>query len=391
MKIKQVPEDFIVEEIPLYVPKSKGSYAIYKLEKTNMDLIAAKKTVVKKLNVSIKNISHAGIKDKIARTSQHISIKTDRGSRGNFKLTNISLEHIGYLDRPLKSGDLIGNKFTITIRDLTDKDLLKIKNNLKKVKEFGIPNYFDSQRFGEDLTTGGFIAKRLMKEDYENALRLYLASQNNLSIDKNEVHGFIHKNWGKWAKIREYVYQFDKLNEEKKIIDYLCENPNNYARAFKIIGAQKKELLVSAYQSFIWNKCLGLLLKKRIKNIKELDYEAGRLFFYESLTNDELDYLKSIELPMIDARTKIIDKKIKEIVDKVLEKEKIKPSEFKIKKMTNLFFKERKRDVIVFPKALEIQHEGGDELNKGQKKIQISFSLNKGAYATLLLKVLNLI
>ncbi|MDP3916786.1 MAG: tRNA pseudouridine(13) synthase TruD, partial [Nanoarchaeota archaeon] len=349
MKIKQIPSDFVVEEIPLIRLKKKGDYSIYILKKTNMDLIAAKKTIARKFKTQPKYISYAGIKDKIAVTSQYISIKTDRGSRGNFQLENISLEHIGYYDRHLKSGDLRGNKFIIKLRDLNEEDIKIIKSNLEQIKKIGIPNYFDSQRFGEDLSTGGFIAKRLMKDDYEAALRLYLASKNNKSEEINSAHNFIHKNWKKWKKINDFLHESEKLHEEKKLIGILLKRPEDYVSAFKTINPIKKGLLISAYQSFLWNKCVLLLLKNKIPELIEINYLAGKQLFYKKLTKIQLEYLKSKEIPMLDSKTKSQDKDVSEIISKVLEKENINQNELNIKKMRNLFFRERKRSLLMFP------------------------------------------
>lgn len=309
MKIKQIPEDFLVDEISSINLKKKGKFSVYKLHKKNMDLIAARKTIARRFKISPRFISHAGIKDKIAVTTQYLAVKTDRGRKGNFNLPSISLEHVGFYDKPLESGDLKGNKFTVALRDLTDEEIIKIKSRLDKIKKFGFPNYFDSQRFGEDLSTGGFVAKRLMKGDYENALRLFLASANNRAEEKNTAHKFIHKNWGKWQKCSEFLNKFERIDEEKKIIHLLEKNQKGYLTAFKLISRQKRELMVSSYQSFIWNKCVVQLLKNTLKNLREINYKAGKLFLYDELTEEQLKDLMSKEIPMIDTKTRIKDKK----------------------------------------------------------------------------------
>ncbi len=390
MKIKQIPEDFIVEEITSINLKKKGRFSVYKLIKKNMDFIAARKTIARKFKISPKLISYAGIKDKIAVTTQYIAIKTDRGRKGNFNLPNISFEYIGFCDNPLKSGDLKGNKFTVTLRGITEDKIEKIKLGVKKISKIGFPNYFDSQRFGEDLSTGGFAAKRLMKGDYENALRIFLASTNNKSEEKNEAHRFIHKKWGKWEKCSEFLGKLEMLDEEKNIIRFLEEKPKDYATAFKLINRQKKELMVSSYQSFLWNKCLIHLLKENLKELKETGYKAGKLFFYEDITEEKLRYLASKEIPMIDPKTDAKDKEVSRIIKDVLEKEKISQKELKVKKISNLFFKERQRDSIIFPEAVSALPECDDELNRGKKAMKISFFLKKGSYATIFLKALEL-
>lgn len=390
MKIKQIPEDFIVEEIPVVKPKKTGPFAILELTKKDMDLIAAKKAIAKKLKISYKEISHAGIKDKIAVTTQLISIKTNRKDTMNFQTPTMSLKKVGCLTKELQSGDLKGNKFTITLRDLTKEDIAKIKSNLKRINSIGIPNFFDSQRFGEDLRREGFIAKRLMKDDYETALKLYLTSDNTKSPNKNEAHRFIFKNWNKWMKCLAHLQKYDKLHEEKKIIYYLAKNPTHYLQSFRRINKLTQEILVSAYQSYLWNKCLSAILKEKAEDITPVEYAAGKIHFYKKLSPENFEELMKLELPMIAPGTKIKDEYIRSVVDKILSKEGMKQEELKVKKMGNLFFKTRIRNMIILPKNLKVHPEEFDDLNEGMNKITIEFALEKGSYATMLLKALEL-
>ncbi len=390
MKIKQIPEDFVVEEIPSTNVRKAGPHAIFELKKRDMDLVQAKKTIAKKLKISYKEIAHAGIKDKIAVTTQLLSIKTNVKGRMDFQTPSLSLRRLGRSKTGLKSGDLKGNKFTITLRDLSKKDIQKIKNNFERIKSNGIPNYFDSQRFGEDLSKEGFIAKKLMRGDYEGALKLYLCSENNNSIDKNEAHNFIYKNWGKWMMCLKHLYPMDKLHEEKKIIHYLTKHPDRFVQTFRMINKLKQEMFMSAYQSYIWNKCLNQILKDKIKNLKQQEYAAGRIHIYQEVEEEILEFLKSSKLPMVAPNTQLKDEYIKSIVERILKKENIKQEELKVGKMGNLFFKTRRRNMIIFPKDFKIISEEQDDLNEGKEKLTISFSLEKGAYATMLIKCLGL-
>ena len=390
MRIKQIPEDFEVEEIPLVKLKKNGPYTIFELKKRDIDLVQAKKTIARKLKVSYREIDHAGIKDKIAVTTQLISIKTNRTDRTDFQTPSIALKKIGCSLKPLKSGDLKGNKFTVTLRDLSKKDVEKIKSNVKKIKISGIPNYFDSQRFGEDLSREGFIAKRLMKDDYETALKLYLTSENNRSSEKNEAHKLIYKSWNKWMKCLGHLQPFQKLDEEKKIVYYLTRNPNDYLQAFRKINKLKQEILVSAYQSYIWNKCLSLILKEKTEELIPLDYAAGKLHFYKEIKKEQLNEILELELPMIAPNTVIKDDYTRAVIEKILSKEGIKQEELKVKKIGTLFFKTRNRKLIIVPKNLELIPEEKDDLNERKTKLAIKFDLEKGSYATILIKALGL-
>ena len=59
MIIKQIPEDFIVEEVPI-VFSGSGNYAVYKLTKRNYTTESAVATVCKRFNIRRKDIKYAG-------------------------------------------------------------------------------------------------------------------------------------------------------------------------------------------------------------------------------------------------------------------------------------------------------------------------------------------
>ena len=88
--IKLYPQDFIVEEIRLdeslsdvdVAPmtddtssESDGLTYYADLVKIGISTIAAEKKIAELLDIEEKNVSHAGIKDNNALTSQHISIR----------------------------------------------------------------------------------------------------------------------------------------------------------------------------------------------------------------------------------------------------------------------------------------------------------------------------
>ena len=144
------------------------------------------------------------------------------------------------------------------------------------------------------------------------------------------------------------------------------------------------------HQSFIWNKCLSVILKEKAEDLIPVDYAAGKLHFYKKLSNKQFEELRDLELPMIAPGTKITDEYIKSVVEKILSKEGIKQEELKVKKMGNLFFKTRIRHMIILPKDLKVHPEEFDDLNEGMNKLTIEFALEKGSYATMLLKALEL-
>ncbi|MDF4990617.1 tRNA pseudouridine(13) synthase TruD, partial [Vibrio parahaemolyticus] len=51
-------------------------------------------------------------------------------------------------NKKLRPGDLVGNEFVVTLSEVTDR--ADVEQRLEKLKQVGVPNYFGSQRFGND-------------------------------------------------------------------------------------------------------------------------------------------------------------------------------------------------------------------------------------------------
>lgn len=200
-KLKQVPEDFKVKEKLKLELQEKGTYAYYQLHKKNYTTSKAIETIAKKLNIKLKLINSAGLKDKAAVTTQYISIF--KGPSKDFSFTDIYLKFIGRGEHRINVGSLEGNYFEITVRN--------IMHPPKSVDY--VPNYFDKQRFGLEYTNH-VIGRHLVKNEFSKATEL---------IKDENVH------------------------------QYLQEKPNDYVGALRQVPKRKLQFYVSAYQSYIWN------------------------------------------------------------------------------------------------------------------------------------------
>lgn len=322
-QIKQLPEDFIVKEINNINIQNNGQCAYYLLKKINYSTIDALQILSKKFKIPLKNIGFAGNKDKNAITEQKISIF--RGSKNfeNIKLNNIQLKYLGNGKEPISLGDLEGNEFIITIRNLGDNEIKKIQSI--ENKKIIIPNLYGPQRFGKNNHLAG---KAIIKRDFKKAVELVL------------------KNKG--------------VNEDK-IRQYLSQNKNNYIEALRIIPLKTRKIFVHSYQSFLFNKIVSQYLKNNNKKIKNIKIPVIGFNF-------ELNSLKNTIL--------------KNIVKKIMEKEKINPRDFIINKMPELTSEGGFRDLFFEFKKFKMMEINNDELNKNKQKMRIHFILPKSCYAT---------
>lgn len=150
------PEDFQVEEIPAYLPDGTGQHLFLWIQKRNVSASDLISRLARELKVSARDIGVAGQKDRRAVTRQFVSVP------------RICSSHIAVLDDPtiqilsisahgnkLRTGHLVGNRFTIVLRGkdgtaLTEKDADAVSERLRLLKTNGFPNYFGPQRFGHD-------------------------------------------------------------------------------------------------------------------------------------------------------------------------------------------------------------------------------------------------
>ena len=217
MILKQIPEDFVVDELPLFEPSGKGRFAICSLYKKNFNTEDALIILSKKLNVQRKNIGFAGTKDKVAITTQRISVVASKNKIESFFYDGISLKFLGFHDEPISLGRLKGNKFTITVRGLLGSE--KINYDKK------IINFFHTQRFQDNNVV---IGKFLLKKDYKSAVNILR----------------------------------DDFSFGKKIREHLEKSNNDFVGALKTLPKKILSLFVHAYQSDLWNRAVLVLSSK---------------------------------------------------------------------------------------------------------------------------------
>ena len=206
MQIKAKPEDFIVlEDLTLKI--EEGRYSYFLLVKKNRNTLDVIRDIAKRLKVKEKDVGFAGNKDKVALTSQHISILNVKPERVcELAIDGVELFYLGNGKERINLGDLNGNKFIITIRDFGE--VIDIKK---------IVNYFGEQRFGVEKKNWK-IGKMLVKGDFKGACF-------ELGLD----------------------------------------NGNDYIGALRKISLRKLRLFVGAYQSYLWNKLVKSLEKEEKK------------------------------------------------------------------------------------------------------------------------------
>jgi tRNA pseudouridine13 synthase len=276
-KIKQSPEDFIVEEIPLYQPIGEGTHTYFEVEKRGIATLDAVRRIANALGVNERAIGYAGLKDAQAVTKQIMSVEHIPCRKVlALKLPNIQINWAKLHQNKLRVGHLWGNRFRIKIRDV-QPNLLggkvgKGRHALKRAQKIigvltskGVPNYFGAQRFGikgdSDL-----IGKAIIQRDWQTALDIFLGHPSEKETEKIQ-HARKAYEAGDFASALK-LFPRKTHFQERRALSALIKNKDDILRAFFAIPEKIRRLFVSAYQSELFNRVIAA----RIPHLDKLHY-----------------------------------------------------------------------------------------------------------------------
>lgn len=279
--LRLFPQDFIVEEklkdgrlleisntdhdADLKKEDIKAVTLYANLIKVGVPTNAAIQRISETLNVPMRNITIAGLKDSDAITAQLVAIskiKLPVAEIAGKKIPNVHLAGFYYGSGCLSPGDLQSNIFTIAVRT---KDRLghEFGENISSIGRQGILNYFQSQRFGGLRLISHELGKLIMRGDYERAITRFLFETGDNDIPLiaglRKKAESLYPDWGKMKEIfDELPYMFFN---EVRLLEYLSGDPRNYIGALAAAKDQT-QMWVYAYASFLFNKYLSFLSKE---------------------------------------------------------------------------------------------------------------------------------
>ena len=340
--LKQIPEDFIVQEVSSYQLKEQGKYLCFLLEKKGRNTMDVLNELARILHIPVKEIGFSGAKDKHAITTQICSVrsfgKISKKSFESINLSNVTLTPLGFLDTPITLGSHDSNKFVITLRNLNETCLIYKRNYFV--------NYFDEQRF----------------------------SSNNVAIGRHIVKK-----------------QFNKAVEfldDEKVQEHIQNRKNDFIGALKQVPKRLLMMYVHAYQSFIWNTIVARYLESIATDktsVTKVAYSCGEFVFLQDKALEKIKDL-SIPLPGFVFDEDSYSDEIMPIVDQLFDEEDIDFSDFVIRQVPYLSQEGVERKVVETIINCTVSDKSEDELNEGAKKQVASFELGKGSYATMVIR-----
>ncbi len=335
-KFRQTKDDFIVTEIPLFdKPSDKGNYYIAKVQKE--DLSTMEMLDILEAELQCFNIGYAGLKDKHATTTQYISLPLKFSkSFEKFRHPRIRIVESFRAKEKLSIGDLKGNNFFIRLHDVSVESARELKEVLDDIMRNGMPNYFGYQRFGRD--SANFEKARdvaqgelMMKDSKVNKIMLHA------------YQSYLFNDWlAKRIEISSDIKTKDceELLVKMNISQVECEILKNQSGIFSVLPGD----IMYEYKSKKW--------------INVTDLQAIRKPYREQ------KMVPTGLLPGSKAwRAKMMAGEIEHDFDDL-----------------GVDAVGTRREAVVYPKS--IRH----EYHKEQKCFELSFTLPKGSYATVLLE-----
>ncbi len=152
-QIRTVPEDFQVDERPLYLPCGEGEHLYITITKRGLSTPDLVRRLSSTLGVKAQAIGVAGLKDARAVTTQMVSlqgVRPEQISRLKIDETVLNVRILGRHRNRLRTGHHSGNRFRLVIRDIADHAAETVPVVLQQLRLRGIPNYFGPQRQGKD-------------------------------------------------------------------------------------------------------------------------------------------------------------------------------------------------------------------------------------------------
>jgi tRNA pseudouridine13 synthase len=382
--IKNRPEDFFVQEIPIYEPSGEGEHVYAEIQKINLTTFDAVNRIADELRISSRDIGYGGLKDAKAITRQIISIPgTTEAAVMGLKFPDLTILWAARHGNKMRLGHLKANRFAIKIRDVSPTDVIKLRPVMAQLQKHGMPNFFGEQRFGR-RGNNDKLGAAYLRGDHKGVLSLLLGTP--LPEDDRETAR---------ARAAFDLHELDKAmtiyprrhGMERRVLHRLVKT-HRPSSAVWTINEGIRRLWVSALQSRVFNEVVA----RRIESIDRLmdgdfayKHENGACFLVENAAAEQSradTFEISATGPLLGYRMSMPEGEPMRIEQEIFAEHGLAAGDFK--QSGSLRVKGERRPVRAQPTDVELAA-GVDEHGP---HITVAFTLPAGCFATVLMREL---
>ena len=386
--IRNRPEDFFVQEVPLYEPSGEGGHILFEAQKVGLSTRDAVSRIARALGISARDVGYAGLKDRHAITRQIFSVPAERGVSEERVMTmaaeGVFPHWAARHGNKLKVGHLAGNRFAIKIREVNPADVVRLRPVLDRLAEMGLPNYYGEQRFGVDeARSTDALGLALIRGDFKQFCDLLLGGPDHRP-DVAEARrlydtGELSSALAAWP---------GNVAMERRVLEVLVRS-GDARKAAMAVDKKLRRLYLSAAQSAVFNQVLAERVTSRtlaqvlpgdvaVKHVDEL--RTGGMFLVEDAAAEQPRCEKweiSPTGPMFGRKMKQSTGVVQEMQRAAVESLGVRPEDFDSETGT-------RRPLRVKP--IDTTLAAGSDEHGGH--ITVAFTLPAGSFATVLLREL---
>ncbi|HKJ05044.1 MAG TPA: tRNA pseudouridine(13) synthase TruD [Geopsychrobacteraceae bacterium] len=377
---KEHPDDFLVEEIPLYACSGSGEHLYLWIEKEGISTRELIRQLARGLNLKERELGYAGLKDARARTRQQISIPANR----ELQLDRLNLRQARILSttrhgNKLRLGHLAGNNFTIRLRATCPDAHCRAESILNRLRTLGVPNRFGEQRYGI-LKNSHLLGQLLLQKKYDTFCTELIGDPNQITDPpwQQAAHAF------RTGHLSQALASLPaRMRDEQRLLESLISGKPSKAAVFDLPRALLR-LFLSAYQSHLFDQ----LLEQRVPQLGRVEngdlavkHVNGACFQVKNAQQEQLradQFEISPSAPLYGYKVLLAEGNPGEREVDLLRRENLSLDDWKLGEGLSMQGERR-------PLRVPLDN---FLIASGPESLQLGFSLPKGSYATSVLREL---
>jgi tRNA pseudouridine13 synthase len=228
------------------------------LEARNWETHGLVDAIATRLGLPEGRIHFSGTKDRRAVTVQRMAIPAPEDRVRSLDLPRLTVRETRRADRAPKLGELHGNRFRVRVRELdvpVDEARERAEAVLEVLDDAGIPNYYGIQRFGSVRPVSHVVGRHILEGDLEAAVLTYVGATHEREPDRTRRP---RERFQEEMDPRAAIDDFPRsLSFERDMLQALVRDPEDWTGALGTLPTNLVQMLVYAYQSYLYNRILS--------------------------------------------------------------------------------------------------------------------------------------